>query len=184
MLLSLAVLATALLTSGPAQAEPAQARPRARCIHPGRGPEGATLHYLRASMLCLINRVRGHYGIPPLRFNHDLFRSATGHSSDMVHHRYFSHYGSGGSTLTGRVGRAGYLAGAGFYFVGENIGGGPGRRFGSPIQVFRSWMHSPPHRANMLDRKFRDCGVGVARGYPYGGGPNAATYTLDLGVRR
>ena len=102
----------------------------------------------------------------------------------MVHHRYFSHYGSGGSTLTGRVGRAGYLAGAGFYFVGENIGGGPGRRFGSPIQVFRSWMHSPPHRANMLDRKFRDAGVGVARGYPYGGGPNAATYTLDLGVRR
>lgn len=180
---ALTILAFALLLS-PAPAQSASARPKARCAHAGRAPEEATLHYLRTTMLCLVDRVREHFGIPPLRFSHDLFRSATGHSNDMVRHGYFSHYGSRGSTLLGRVGKAGYLSGAGYYLVGENIGGGPGRRFGSPIQVFRSWMHSPPHRANILDPKFRDFGVGVARGYPYGGGPAAATYTLDFGVRR
>ena len=135
-------------------------------------------------MLCLVNRVREHSGRPPLRLNRALGHSAAGHSNDMVRHHHFSHSGSHGSTLLGRIGSTGYLAGAGFYFVGENIGGGPGRRFGSAIQVFRAWMHSPPHRANILDRRFRDAGVGVSRGFPYGGGSRAATYTLDLGVRR
>jgi uncharacterized protein YkwD len=135
-------------------------------------------------MLCLVNRARERSGIRPLHLDRDLQRSAAGHSNDMVRHRNFSHSGSHGSTLLGRVGRAGYLSGAGFYFVGENIGGGPGRRYGSAIQVFRAWMHSPPHRANILERRFRDAGVGVARGFPWGGGSHAATYTLDLGVRR
>ncbi len=134
-------------------------------------------------MLCLVNRARERFGLPRLRSNRDLRRSAIGHSNDMVRHHHFSHSGSRGSTLLGRVGRTGYLTGAGFYFVGENIGGGPGRRYGSAIQVFRSWMHSPPHRANILDRRFRDAGVGVSRGFPYGGGPRAATYTLDFGTR-
>jgi uncharacterized protein YkwD len=175
---------TLALSPAPLRAESVRGRAQPDCVHAGRAPAGASLPYLRATMLCLIDRVRVRFGIPPLRFNRDLFRSATGHSNDMVRHRYFSHYGSGGSTLTGRVRRAGYLSGAGFYFVGENIGGGPGRRFGSPVQVFRSWMHSPPHRANILDPRFRDFGVGVSRGYPYGGGRRAATYTLDLGARR
>lgn len=135
-------------------------------------------------MLCLVNRVREHYGLRPLRYNADLRRSAMGHSKDMVANRYFSHYGLNGSTVDGRVARSGYLAQASGFFIGENIGGGAGRRFGSPIAVFRLWMHSPPHRANILDREFRDFGVGVARGYPGGGGSDAATYTLDFGMRR
>ncbi len=122
--------------------------------HTGRAPSKADLHSLAATMLCLVNRARERFGLPRLRSNRDLRRSATGHSNDMVRHHHFSHSGSRGSTLLGRVGRTGYLAGAGFYFVGENIGGGPGRRYGSAIQVFRSWMHSPPHRANILDRRF------------------------------
>jgi uncharacterized protein YkwD len=45
-------------------------------------------------------------------------------------------------------------------------------------------MHSPPHRANILDPGFRDAGVGVARGFPLGGGGAAATYTVDFGARK
>lgn len=155
----------------------------ARCAQAGEAPGEATLHYLRSSMLCLIDRVREHYGLAPLDYNVDLRRSATGHSNDMVAHDYFSHYGPDGSTLSGRVARAGYLARVNTYFIGENIGGGKGPAAGSPIAVFRSWMHSPPHRANILDPSFHDFGVGVSRGYPYGGGPTSATYTLDLGMR-
>jgi uncharacterized protein YkwD len=51
------------------------------------------------------------------------------------------------------------------------------------MAVFKEWMHSPPHRANILDPGFRDAGVGVARGYPLGGARGSATYTVDFGAR-
>jgi uncharacterized protein YkwD len=178
---ALAVL-TAILLLGAGRAR-AETQTGARCAQAGEAPGEATLHYMRSSMLCLINRVRERYGLEPLDYNVDLRRSATGHSNDMVAHDYFSHYGPDGSTLGGRVARAGYLARVNTYFIGENIGGGKGPAAGSPIAVFRSWMHSPPHRANILDPSFHDFGVGVSRGYPYGGGRTSATYTLDLGMR-
>lgn len=178
--LTAAVLLAAALGAGRAGAE---TKTDARCAQAGEAPGKAKLHYLRSSMLCLVDRIREHYGLEPLDYNVELRRSATGHSNDMVANDYFSHYGSGGSTIGGRVARAGYLARVNTYLIGENIGGGEGRASGSPIAVFRSWMHSPTHRANILDPSFHDFGVGVSRGYPYGGGPAAATYTLDLGTR-
>lgn len=185
-LIALAALGTALLlapataagaTGGGTEAEPGQ------CRGAGVAPKQATLSYLSSSMLCLVNRVRVSYGLAALEESPQLLRSAAGHSRDMVSHDYFSHDGPTGSTLGTRVASAGYLARVSAFLVGENIGGGGGRRAGSPIAVFRSWMHSPPHRANILDPDFHDAGVGVARGYPRGGGPAAATYTLDLGRR-
>jgi uncharacterized protein YkwD len=154
----------------------------ARCQDPGQMPARASMHYLRSTTMCLVNRVREHYGLSPLHYNPQLRRSASGHSEDMVDRGYFSHYGPDGSTVGSRVASAGYLARYNTYFVGENIGGG-GERAGTPIAVFRSWMHSPPHRANILAPGFHDFGVGVARGFPSGAGSHAATYTLDLGMR-
>jgi uncharacterized protein YkwD len=153
------------------------------CDEADQAPRQATLPELRGSMICLINRMRQHDGLDPLDENTSLLRSATGHSIDMVQHRYFSHDGPAGSTVDSRVTRNGYLARFNTYFIGENIGGGVGKRLGSPLAVFRAWMHSPPHRDNILDPEFHDLGVGIARGYPAGGGPAAATYTLDLGMR-
>jgi uncharacterized protein YkwD len=137
---------------------------------------------MRTSELCLINRVRAHYGLHRLAFNIELRDSASGHSDSMVAHHYFAHEGPGGS-VDRRISRAGYLHRAGAFVIGENIGGGPGRRYGSPMAVFQGWMHSPPHRANILDRHYRDVGVGVARGFPMGGAGGAATYTVDFGAR-
>ena len=93
-----------------------------------------------------------------------------------------SHYGPNGSTLSSRVARSGYLSSAVAYLIGENIGAGSRQR-GSPLGVIRAWMHSRPHRANILDPEFREFGVGVARGFPGSDSANAATYTLDLGMR-
>lgn len=177
-----AVLAT-LVALGALSSTAAEAQSSSPCGEAAQAPRQASLAEMRGAMLCLVNRVREHYGIGELRVNTELRRSATGHSIDMVEHRYFSHDGPGGSTLGSRVTRVGYLARVSAYFVGENIGGGVGRGSGSPLAVFRSWMHSPPHRENILDPKFHDLGVGVARGYPDGGGAAAATYTLDLGMR-
>ena len=184
--LSAAILAltAALLLAFPLGADRALAQPQPRCAEAGRAPSETTLHFLRSSVLCLVNRAREHYGLASLQFNPDLRDSATGHSNDMVANHYFSHDAPNGSTFGGRVARSGYLARVNTYFIGENIGGGKGRSFGSPLAVYRAWMHSPPHRANILDSEFHDFGVGVARGFPYGGGADAVTYTLDFGMRR
>ncbi len=176
-------LLVALVAIGVAPADRAQAR-AALCEEADRAPQQAALNDLRGSMLCLINRIRDHYGVEALSENAPLRRSATGHSNDMVAHGYLAHDGSAGSTLGSRVARAGYLARVNVYAVGENIGGGVGRARGSALAVFQGWMHSSPHRANILDPEFHDLGIGVVRGFPAGGGATAATYTLDFGMRR
>ncbi len=174
-LLALVALGLALLPATSAEAA-------APCGHSTATPARLTLHQMRSSELCLINRVRVHYGLVPLQYNSDLRDSATGHSDSMVVHRYFAHEGPGGS-VDSRISRAGYLSRAGSFVIGENIGGGTGRHWGSPKAVFEQWMHSPPHRANILDPSFRDAGVGVARGFPLGGHAAGATYTVDFGAR-
>jgi uncharacterized protein YkwD len=137
---------------------------------------------MRTSVLCLLNRIRVHYALHPLAYNEALRTSASAHSVSMVVHGYFGHEGPGGS-VDGRISRAGYLSSAGRFVIGEDIGGGDGR-LGSPMAVVRDWMHSPPHRENILDPQFRDVGVGVARGFPFSGpGAGAATYTVDFGAR-
>jgi uncharacterized protein YkwD len=171
---ALVVLGAALLPVASAEAAPS-------CGHPTATPARLTLHQMRSSELCLINRVRVHYGLVPLQYNSDLRDSATGHSDSMVVNRYFAHEGPGGS-VDSRISRAGYLVGTGSFTIGENIGGGPGRQ-GSPWAIFEDWMDSPPHRANILDPGFRDAGVGVARGFPLGDRAAGATYTVDFGAR-
>jgi len=156
----------------------------ARCGRHWQAPRKATDHQLRTSVLCLVNLARERRGIAPLKYSEALRRSATAHSRDMVRAGRLSHYGSGGSTPTARIANSGYLARARFYRLAENIGAGRGRSNGSPAAIVRSWMGSPGHRSNILDRGFRDFGVGVARGDASGGHSNAATYTLDLASRR
>ncbi len=174
-LLASAALVAALLpaASGAAGQEP--------CGESTLSPQRLTLHAMRTSELCLMNRVRVHFGLHPLEFNEDLRTSASAHSVSMVTHDYFAHEGPGGS-VGSRISRAGYLASARDFTIGENIAAGSGRS-GSPWNIFEDWMHSPPHRANILDPAYRNAGVGVARGYPFGGESGAATYTVDFGAR-
>jgi uncharacterized protein YkwD len=67
-------------------------------------------------------------------------------------------------------------------FAGEVLAWGQGRD-ASPRAAVRSWLHSPPHRRVLLGRSYRDVGVGVALGSPFGGGrQGTATYAANLGV--
>ena len=56
----------------------------------------------------------------------------------------------------------------------------------TPRATVRAWMHSPDHRANLLDRRFADVGIGVAEGAPIalGAGELGGTYVTDFGRRR
>jgi uncharacterized protein YkwD len=154
-----------------------------RCGRYAQPPREGTLHQLRTSVLCLVNRVRERHGIAPLRYSADLRRSASGHSQSMVRTHTLSHFGPRGSTVLARIARTGYLSHASSYRLAENIGAGTGRRNGSPLAMIRDWVQSPQHRRNLLDRSLRDFGVGVARGDPFADSGDAATYTLDFASR-
>jgi uncharacterized protein YkwD len=175
LILAIVVLAAGLAPSAGAAA-------KAPCGASKTVPRALSLHEMRSSVLCLINRMRVHYKLHPLDYNKALRTSASAHSVSMVVHGYLAHEGPGGS-MDSRISRAGYLSSAGQFVIGEDIGGGGGP-LGSPMAVVRDWMHSPVHRENILDPHFRDAGVGVARGFPFSGpGARAATYTVDFGAR-
>ncbi len=154
-----------------------------QCGRAAQAPRLATDHELRTSVLCLVNRARVRHGIRPLAYNKALRHSASAHSWSMVRSGSFSHYGPHGSTPTSRIFHSGYLGRTAYYRLAENIATGFGRSHGSPLAIVESWMHSPPHRRNILDSGLHDFGVGVARGDTLGNHDNAATYTLDFGAR-
>jgi uncharacterized protein YkwD len=137
---------------------------------------------LARATLCLLNEERGRRGLGRLRLNDRLSAAADRHSRDMVRRNYFSHDSLSGATFVDRIRRTGYLRSARSWSVGENLAWGSGSR-GTPEQILRAWMDSPAHRANILTRRFREIGIGVAEGAPVRVGVAAATYTTDFGSR-
>ncbi len=174
-LVLLALIAIAFSPATQAQGS-AGAQAHARCVHSGARPARVTLRHLRISTRCLFNRARARHGLRPLRVNHKLRRVATAHSRAMVRYGFFAH----GSTQA-RIAHSGYFAAASSWAFGEVIGFGC-HRDGSAKLIFRRWMRSSGHRANVLTGRFRELGVGAARSDPVGGGRTCSTFTVDLGV--
>jgi uncharacterized protein YkwD len=100
----------------------------------------------------------------------------------MAQHNYFSHDSRDGSSFLDRIRRVDYLPNHGAWSAGENLAWGSGD-YATPKEIVRSWMHSPGHRANILDRTFREIGIGVVEGVPVGGVSNGATYASEFGAR-
>jgi uncharacterized protein YkwD len=137
------------------------------------------------SIGCLINRVRHRHGLRHLNSNRRLGKAATRHSLYMKHHNCFSHQCPGEGSVLARLERVNYIVGGlRRWSYGENIAWGARDR-GTPKSIVRAWMHSPPHRANILTPQFRHLGVGFARGCPGGKrGASGGTYTTDFGMRK
>jgi hypothetical protein len=130
-------------------------------------------------VLCLVNGERRDAGLEPLVANEQLHAAARPYSAEMVGGRFFDHVSPSGSTLGSRVGDTGYTP---VDELGENITFGTGVN-GTPRGAVQQWIDSPDHRANMLNPRFRDAGIGMAAGVPVEGRTDGATYTGDFGVR-
>lgn len=145
-------------------------------------PAAGNLQQVAAATLCLVNQERSHAGLAPLRDNAKLDQVAREHSQDMTTHDYFDHVSPGGSTPEGRMTAAGYINNNESWMVGENIAWGS-LTLATPQAIVSSWMRSPGHRANILNGRFRDSGMGVSPAVPEAGLTQAgATYTQDFGV--
>lgn len=111
----------------------------------------------RDSIVALINQQREQAGLRPLVPNERLMRAAQIEADQMARERKMAHTlpDAPYPTLVARLHAVGYEYG----LAGENIAWQY-----SAVGSVGSWMHSPPHRHNILDGEFVETGVGIARG--------------------
>jgi len=103
------------------------------------------------------NLQRKNNNLPPLSENDELDASALVKVKDMFAEQYFEHTSPDGATVTTLVTARGYE----YIVVGENLALG---NFASSKDIVDAWMASPGHRANILNTRFTDIGVGVMQG--------------------
>ncbi|MEA2253740.1 MAG: hypothetical protein QOI62_2820 [Solirubrobacteraceae bacterium] len=136
---------------------------------------------VRVALRCLVNAIRAQHGLEPVTPSSRLNLAAQRHGADMVARRFFDHVSPSGGTLSKRVSRAGYLASASEWTLGEDIGWAPEGE-ATPAALLDAWMNSAAHRAVILEPVYREVGIGVAAGVPAAAGGPGTTFVLDLGV--
>jgi uncharacterized protein YkwD len=107
-------------------------------------------------LLAAANQDRAALGLAPLHRDPTLVRAALTHARTMAAHQTISHQFPGEPDLSAR----GAAAGVRFSAISENVGEAP-----SAVTMHDLWMHSPGHRANLLDSTADSVGISVvARG--------------------
>jgi uncharacterized protein YkwD len=99
------------------------------------------------------NRERAAHGLRPLRWDDALASAARDHAMRMVQRNVLSHQFPGELPLQDRA----RIAGARYTVIAENVAEGS-----TPDVIHSSWMHSPPHRANLLGPELNAVGIAVA----------------------
>ena len=148
----------------------------ASAVAAGQAPAATVERAVR----CLVNDQRTDHDLAPLRPSRELRIAAEAHGEDMVTHRFFAHVSPSFGAITDRARRAGYVR-IHDYALGEDIAWGEGE-LSTPTAIVTAWMNSPGHRAVILDRDFRDVGVGIATGVPVASEMPGATFVLDVGA--
>ena len=107
-------------------------------------------------LLNLVNKARAENGLSALTLNSNLSAVAQKKAEDMKNNNYFSHtsptYGSPFDMIKN--------AGINYKTAGENIAKGQK----TAEAVFNAWMNSSGHRANILNSRFTQMGIGVTDG--------------------
>ncbi len=164
----LLVLLTLVLTScAPPATAQAASSPTPNDAAPTVAPRPVPAEF--AEMVARVNEVResgydcgasGSFGpAVPLAWNPVLAEAAADHSRDMAENAFFSHTGSNGGDVTGRVEERGYAWSA----VGENLAEATPGHF-TQQSVVEGWLTSPGHCANLLRPEFREIGAAKETG--------------------
>jgi len=140
---------------------------------------------LESSVFQQINNVRSSHGLPPFKLSTKLAAAAAQHSNEMGADGYFAHESFDHSVFWKRVAHWYSPAGKRYWTVGENLlWASPDV---SPSHAVTMWMNSPEHRANLLNRTWREIGLSAvhldAAPGVYGGQP-VTILTADFGTRR
>ena len=130
---------------------------------PAQEPIPAAEPALEAALLTATNAARVDHGLAPLTQDEGLARAAREHAAEMAKLGYFSHGSpvAAHDTLQKRLA----LAGCPLTDVAENIVmlARPGDTRAAGRQAVDDWLHSPPHRKNLLNGAYDRVGFGAAR---------------------
>jgi uncharacterized protein YkwD len=110
-------------------------------------------------MLADINAARRAAGVGPLAFDPQLAGIARSFARDMVARRYFGHFSPEGTSLADRLKSARLR----YTYAGENLAFNQ-----DEAHAQNGLLSSPPHRAAVLDPRFRKVGIGVIGASIYG----------------
>jgi uncharacterized protein YkwD len=143
-----------------------------------------SLQTLNREVLASVNRFRAAHGLAALHESPALDRSARRHSLEMGRLGYFGHSSADGMQFWQRIRHFYPAHGYSYWAVGENlVWASPSLSAGGAMKL---WISSPPHRANMLSRRWRQMGVsavGVVRAPGVYGRRHVVIVTTDFGVR-
>lgn len=144
----------------------------------------AILSAYEADVVGRINAIRASRGRRALRVSRQLSAAAAYHTNQMGLRGFFEHESANGAEFWKRIERFYPSRHARSWSVGENlVWGAPDL---SPQAAVREWMQSPPHRANILSREWREIGLGAnhfgAAPGTFRGGP-VTIVTADFGAR-
>jgi uncharacterized protein YkwD len=175
-------IAAILLAS--AVAAPAGARSERQARPAGPARVSTAMRALESGILADLNRVRAQHGLAPLRASGRLNAAASQHSREMARVGYFSHDSADGSAFWRRIARFYPSGGYGSWSVGENL------LWSSPdvdaSGAIKMWMGSPEHRANLLNRSWREVGLSAVHSDSAPGtyhGLGVTIVTADFGAR-
>ena len=130
----------------------------------GRGPDAGqqitglpSTEEMERDLLAAINKERAGRNLAVLRPSRALADVARRHSAEMARGNILSHESPEGKSFTDRLAEAGVP----FAATGENVA-----RSGTFVAdlIHQSFMESPGHRENVLNRDFDEIGIGIVRG--------------------
>jgi hypothetical protein len=121
-------------------------------LHAQNLTAAANLTVAEQYLLAAANEDRANQGLPPLRFDPVLAEASSIHAREMANHEEISHQFDGEPELAAR----GANAGAHFSLISENVGEAP-----TSVIIHNLWMHSPGHRANLLDPNVDSIGIAI-----------------------
>jgi uncharacterized protein YkwD len=112
----------------------------------------ASLTVAEQYLLAAANQDRANQGLPTLRLDPVLTQASAFHAREMADHAAISHQFPNEPELAER----GSNAGVHFSLIAENVGEAP-----TSVIIHNLWMHSPGHRANLLDPNVNTIGIAI-----------------------
>ncbi len=121
------------------------------------------------NIIALTNETRAAEHLPLLHEDAHLREAARLKAEDMLAKQYFAHASPSGQNALDLIKASGYAP----LYAGENLA----VHYLSAEQVNDGWMLSPTHRANILNPRYADIGVGIVNGDFEG---QATTFVVQL----
>jgi uncharacterized protein YkwD len=118
---------------------------------------GASLDANQIISLTNMERKNNDSSLVELKYNGILKNIAGIRVKDMFTYQYFEHNSPTGDNASKEAAKNGYT----YITIGENIALG---NFNGPTGLVTSWMNSPGHRANILNKNYTEIGVYTEKG--------------------